>query len=169
MKNIRLILTVCVLSMVLLFADLAWADTAPEETAYTVDFYYGEAEYHLPGGGSMPLSRLLDALNIDQDTAEITDVSFTDDTLLSITPEGGDWRIVSLKAFDSEERLEVSFDDQKISIMVSDDRIQMNKDKNMTAYVEGVHQGVDYDTFSSEMPLATIWIDESKINMTDAS
>ena len=162
MKNIRLILTVCVLAMVLLFADLAWADTAPEEIAYTVDFYYGDAEYHLPGGGSMPLSRLLDALNIDQDTAEITDVSFTDDTLLSITPEGGDYLLTSLRAFDSEEALNIAFSDDYYHITVLDGTVT-HSGGNKREEIEGVTQGENKQNFTSELPLATIWINEAVI------
>ena len=161
MKNIRLILTVCVLAMVLLFADLAWADTAPEETAYTVDFYYGEAEYHLPGGGSMLLSRLLSELNIPYGAAEITALSFTDDTLLSITPESGDYLLTSLRAFDSAEKLEIAFADDAFIISVADNYKRYNE---TVPFDDRVIQGENESNFTSTMPIATIYVDEGIVN-----
>ena len=52
--------------------------------SYTVDFFYGEYEYHLPGGGKMLLSDLLTALGIDISLDEISGVAFTDYSLLGL-------------------------------------------------------------------------------------
>lgn len=59
--------------------------------AYTVDFYYGEYEYHLEGGTFMSLKNLLTILHIvEADQAQefvnnIESVTFSDPTLLSVS------------------------------------------------------------------------------------
>lgn len=59
--------------------------------AYTVDFYYGEYEYHLEGGTFMSLKDLLvilhivDADHVQEFVNNITDVTFSDPTLLSVS------------------------------------------------------------------------------------
>ena len=59
--------------------------------AYTVDFYYGEYEYHLDGGTYMSLKNLLTILHIvEEDQVQefvnnIADVTFTNPALLSVS------------------------------------------------------------------------------------
>ena len=144
---------------------------------YTVDFYYGNYEYHMPGDGHMTLSWLFDVLEIEADAAKAADVVFTDPELLAVrhieqdTPlstilaelgiaddaedepsdeaadgdgedvkvaEDGeaeakekedkiisavDWLLVSLRPFDTEEKLTVTMEDGTVyEIRVEDDQ-----------------------------------------------
>ncbi len=75
---------------------------------YTVDFYYGEAEFHLNGGTTILLSELFAQLGIDEDatTAEVVeflDVNDTGKDPCSLVKferlENGDWLITSLGSF----------------------------------------------------------------------
>lgn len=52
--------------------------------AYTVDFYYGEFEYHLTGGSAMTLSELFGLLGIEANAAEAVSVEFSNPELLAI-------------------------------------------------------------------------------------
>lgn len=76
--------------------------------SYTVDFYYGEFEYHLDGEGSMLLSELFDVLKIDEDAAEAEKVTFTDSELVQVAHLQKDWLLTSLAPFDTEEKLTVA-------------------------------------------------------------
>ena len=77
--------------------------------AYTVDFYYGEYEYHLEGGGTLALSELFALLNIDRVAADADQVTFSDPTLLQVEQAEDDWLLISLQAFDTEEKLTIHF------------------------------------------------------------
>ncbi len=79
---------------------------------YTVDFYFGDYEYHLQGGESMMLSELLEVLKIEKNkdgdlltVEDIQNVEFSNESLLKVTEEDGDWKLESLQAFTSEEQL----------------------------------------------------------------
>ena len=52
--------------------------------AYTVDFYYGEFEYHLDGGGVMTLSELFALLKIDHQVEDVKSVTFSNPELLQV-------------------------------------------------------------------------------------
>lgn len=78
---------------------------------YTVDYYYNSAEYHQDGGSTMSLSDLLEALSIDVDLMDITDVTFTDSSLLGVERDGDDWNLISLLPFDTEETLTLTLAD----------------------------------------------------------
>ncbi|MBR3317777.1 MAG: Cna B-type domain-containing protein [Atopobiaceae bacterium] len=51
---------------------------------YTVDFLYENHEYTLPGGGTMLLSELIDALHIELSLADIESVEFTNPDVLTV-------------------------------------------------------------------------------------
>ncbi|MBQ7534616.1 MAG: LPXTG cell wall anchor domain-containing protein [Stomatobaculum sp.] len=88
---------------------------------YTVDYYLNDNEYHQPGNTSMLLSELFVPLLVEIPVAEVADVQFTDYTLLSIEPEGEDFRITSLKPFTSHEVMTVIFkNDAQLTIVVED-------------------------------------------------
>ncbi|HAE16942.1 MAG TPA: hypothetical protein DCG51_10395, partial [Erysipelotrichaceae bacterium] len=72
---------------------------------YTVDFYVEGFEYHMPGGSSILLSELIDALSLSLTAEEIESVDFSDRELLSVIRIENDWILNSLKPFDSEEEL----------------------------------------------------------------
>jgi len=51
---------------------------------YTVDFYFGDYEYHLPGEGYIALSDLFGKLEIEADAAEAKDVVFSNPELVAV-------------------------------------------------------------------------------------
>ncbi|MBQ5950700.1 MAG: BspA family leucine-rich repeat surface protein [Lachnospiraceae bacterium] len=81
---------------------------------YTVDFYYGEYEYHIPGEGSIWLSELFEQLHIDRDVADVVRAEFTDPALLSVEQQDNagspDWLLTSLAPFITAETLTVTFE-----------------------------------------------------------
>ena len=93
---------------------------------YTVDFEAEGYAFSIEGGGTIRLSELLNRLNIEANlTGSI--VTFTDDTLLSLTPCRDDadivtdWELVSLKPFLTAETLTVTLSDGTvIEIRVTD-------------------------------------------------
>ena len=84
---------------------------SPFVIKYTVDFYYGEFEFHLNGEGSMTLSALFAALEIDRSAADAVNVVFSNPDLLSVVPtdDGADWTLTSLQPFNTAETLTVDF------------------------------------------------------------
>ncbi|MBQ9211819.1 MAG: Cna B-type domain-containing protein, partial [Clostridia bacterium] len=70
--------------------DFETTGFSPYVVKYTVDFSYigedGETyEFSMPGGGVLLLSELFDALHIDENVADVVDVTFTDYSLLEIS------------------------------------------------------------------------------------
>ncbi|MBO7674281.1 MAG: hypothetical protein J6S63_04660 [Atopobiaceae bacterium] len=57
---------------------------------YTVDFEYQGFKYTLPGGGAMTLSELFSALKINEDVANVEEVTFTNPDLLSVERVGAE-------------------------------------------------------------------------------
>ncbi len=51
---------------------------------YTVDFYYGNYEFHLPGEGTLTLSGLFELLGIEADAGQAEEVVFTNPELLAV-------------------------------------------------------------------------------------
>ena len=91
-------------------------------TKYTVDFYYGDKEYHMEGGTEMMLSELFKELGIDKEVADLEDIEFTNSKVLTFTKEGDDYRITSIKAFATTEELTLTFGDgEEASVKVTDD------------------------------------------------
>ncbi len=98
---------------------------------YTVDFYSGDYEYHLNGGGSILLSELISNLNIAKNDQgdivainEISDVSFSNSKLLKVTKLKDDWQLDSLKAFKTQEILSIILKDETvITVLVTDDAV----------------------------------------------
>lgn len=94
--------------------------------SYTVDFYFTaedgtETEYHLKGGTSIMLSELFKKLGIDRNTADIKETVFTDNELVKFVKEGDDYRVISLKPFDTEESLTITFEDGDVIKMRVED------------------------------------------------
>ncbi len=97
---------------------------------YTVDFYFGEYEYHLQGGETILLSDLIQKIQLVKNeagdllsTEDIADVTFSDETLVSVAKaeEGEDYLLISLKAFDTEETLTIILmDGEKVEVRVTD-------------------------------------------------
>ena len=86
---------------------------------YTVDFTYKDGyTYQMPGGEQMLLSELFDALDINESTANVIEVVFTDDSLLTVEKTEDDYVLKSLKPFTSEETLTVTVNDPATSEVV---------------------------------------------------
>ncbi|WP_130837997.1 DUF7601 domain-containing protein [Lachnoclostridium sp. Marseille-P6806] len=78
---------------------------------FTVDFHYGEYDYSILGKDELLLSELFESLNIDRDTGSVIGVTFSDPALISAEETGEGWKLISRKAFNTEERLIITFSD----------------------------------------------------------
>lgn len=85
---------------------------------YTVDFEYDGTWHSIGGGSSILLSELFLELGIDKSADSVTDVDFSDDSLLAVervTVEGytgrKGWLLRSLEPFDTQEELTLHFSD----------------------------------------------------------
>lgn len=103
-------------------------EVSSETGSYTVDFYYtpenGKAtEYHLKGGSEIMLSELFAKLGIDRDTADIKETVFTDNELVKFVKEGDDYRVISLKPFNTTESLTITFEDGEVIVLDVEDAV----------------------------------------------
>ena len=94
--------------------------------SYTVDFYFTaedgtKTEYHLKGGTSIMLSDLFEKLGINRDTADIKETVFTDNDLVRFEKVGDDYKVISLKPFNTEESLTITFEDGDVIKMRVED------------------------------------------------
>ena len=89
--------------------------------AYTVDFTYNDYTYSIPGESSIKLSELIEILGLDIDIENVTDVTFTNESLVRVDKEDEDWNLVALVAFNTEETLSLEMKDGNIvKIKVTD-------------------------------------------------
>lgn len=114
---------------------------------YTVDFLYNGTWYSISGGSSITLSELFGTLGISREVTDVTEVTFSDPSLISITPfETSDpntetetsfdlyteYNLTSLAPFETEEFLYVTFSNgDELVINVYDD-INGNISTNQT-------------------------------------
>ena len=101
---------------------------------YTVDFEYSlngvVYTYNLAGGDSISLADLAEALNIIEGTQlenvdafveQVVNVSFSDENLVEVVNEDGEWILYSLKPFTSQESLIITMKNgDVITINVTD-------------------------------------------------
>ena len=87
---------------------------------YTVDFEYEGYTYSIAGESEVMLSRLFSVLKIEESAKDAENVEFTDYSLIKIEETDGDWKLTSLKPFDTEEKLTVTLADKIIEIKVTD-------------------------------------------------
>ena len=106
---------------------------------YTVDFEYEDEakvyKYSIKGEGSIALSELLNVLGIQVNLDEILDVSFSDESLLSVrkAEESSDWILTSLAPFHTEESLVLYLNDgSEIAITVKDAQYVTNINNLLT-------------------------------------
>ena len=98
-----------------------YTDRFSEFAGFTVDFHYNGNDYSIAGLTSIKLSELFVALEIDRDAAKVIDVTYSDPSQIKVTQIDGDWQLESLKAFVTEETLEITFyDGEIIAIDVTD-------------------------------------------------
>lgn len=167
-------------------------DTATVETDgfsyYTVEFTYGDKQYVLEGDGVVKLDDLLKEIGIK---GEVKGTKVSDPELFDVilgTKKGvryinhfrngkvskvpandskGTIRyVVSYKAFETEEWMDVLMEDGTKYHVIVTDAITGN-DTNHDE-IDGVSQGVGQD-FAENIPVATIWIDDSIIAADVAS
>ncbi len=95
---------------------------------YTVDFTYKGYSWSMAGENSITLSELFSRLGIEERGLDAANVSFTDESLLSVTREGEDWLLTSLAAFQTNETLTVTMTDGTEYIIDVTDKVY-NSDK----------------------------------------
>ena len=89
--------------------------------SYTVDFFYGEYEYHLNGGDQIQLSTLFTVLGIDRSIEDVTAVVFSNPSLVEVVKTENDWLLESLVPFTSWETLTVAMNDGTVvTVKVTD-------------------------------------------------
>ena len=111
---------------------------------YTVEFTFDGYSYSMEGNSSIRLSKLVELLKIagqdkDYETGmafvkDVAEASFTDESLVKVEKAGlfgtgvfswGDWELISLKPFDTEEVLTIAMKDGiKYEIKVTDDQVK---------------------------------------------
>ena len=64
--------------------EFTLSDFSDIVASYTVDFEYNGIQFSMPGGGVLLLSELFEQLHIDEDVADVEDVTFTDYSLLKV-------------------------------------------------------------------------------------
>ena len=90
---------------------------------FTVDYYYGEEEYHQLGRSTMLMSELFGHLGIERSAADIINVEFTDYTLVAFNRIDDDYEIVSLIPFTSHEELTITMNDGEVIVIGVEDAI----------------------------------------------
>lgn len=88
---------------------------------FTVDFDYEGTQFSINGKTSILLSELFEELKVPHDVEEVADVVFSDTSLVTVEQKGSDWLLTSLKAFDTNETLDVTlYDGTAFTIKVTD-------------------------------------------------
>ncbi len=91
---------------------------------YTVDFEYEGHTFSIAGESEILLSGIFERLDIEEDVQDVQEVTFTDPELIKVEAvDKGDWRLTSLKPFDTTETLTVKLPEKIIEITVTDDQI----------------------------------------------
>lgn len=145
--------------------------------AYTVDFTYNDYTYSIPGESSIKLSELIENLGIDISISDVTDVTFTNESLVRIDKEDGDWDLVSLVAFKSDELLSLQMSNGDIiNIKVTDNSgswsnlvyedITLGASWDASCSVSGstvtVNITVTFDAVSGDYSEYQLWVNGTK-------
>lgn len=111
---------------------------------FTVDFHYDGLTYSIDGGSSILLSELFTALNVNRDAKTAQQVTFSDETLVSVArQEDGDWLLTSLAPFQTGETLTVKFSDTDVltiavtdaaGVQTTNDAVKIGSSGLMTTY-----------------------------------
>ena len=109
-----------------------YAEGFSEFAGFTVDFHYNDVDFSIEGMTSILLSELFAALGIDEDTTNAKHVIFSDPELVSVDEEGDDWRLTSLKAFQTEEALIITFEDEHTIIIDVTDAASLTNAKELS-------------------------------------
>ena len=84
---------------------------------YTVEFTYQELQYVLPGGETVPLSTVLDTLQL---SGEVQGVTVSNPELFSCEMVDGVWTVFSHQSFQTDEWMNVTLDGIPYNIKVTD-------------------------------------------------
>ena len=88
---------------------------------FIVDFEYNGHKFSIEGGSEAQLSEIFEGLNIDREVSEVSEITFSNNSLIEITFEEGDYKLKSLQSFGTDEWLVVKFTDgTTIEIKVTD-------------------------------------------------
>lgn len=87
---------------------------------YTVDFEYEGYAFSIKGESEILISELFEQLHIEEDASKVENVEFTDYELIKVEQTDGDWKLISLKPFDTEEKLTITLPEKIIEIKVTD-------------------------------------------------
>ena len=88
---------------------------------FTVDFEFEGVQFSIPGMTSITLTEIFDNLEIPLYVEDVTDVEFSDPSLIHVEKQEGDWLLTSLKAFFTTESLKLTMADGKVyTVTVTD-------------------------------------------------
>lgn len=113
---------------------------------YTVDFEFDGVWHSISGGAGLFLSELFEKLGINRDANDATSVVFSDPSLIevkrylsfdTINPHE-EWYLQSVKAFDTEETLTITFSDG--------DEMVINVYDAITTTIVWINQNMTYGT-----------------------
>ena len=133
-----------------------------ENTQYTVDFYYNDSLYQIQGDSVVPLQEILDAFKIK---GKVSSYEVSNKDLFEVSAKEDVLYFESKQAFDTTEWLEVTIKDKTYRIVVEDDLVYIGNNNTTTVDIPGVRQG-HINNFTENIPIATIFIDETKLNNT---
>lgn len=124
---------------------------------YTVDFSYNGITFSIPGGSEILLSDLFSQFGIDKDATKATNVSFTDETLVTVErQDSGDWLLISLQAFNTVENLEIIFEDGTTLELVVTDAVH-NSANDAVFTSDGGLTAQGYKNFSAVSGVNSSW------------
>lgn len=136
--------------------------------AYTVDFTYNDYTYSIPGESSIKLSELIEILGMDIDISDVTDVTFTNESLVRIDKEDGDWNLVSLVAFNTAETLSLETKDGNvINIKVTDYTYVASSGLNTSSGTWS--RTIVYDYYDNALAIQGTWSVSAARSTTDPS
>ena len=84
---------------------------------FTVDFHYGEAVFSIEGRTEITLSELFAELGITRSVADVVEVTFSDESLVTVTKTENDWLLTSLEPFNTNETLTIVFNDGEVYVL----------------------------------------------------
>ena len=84
---------------------------------FTVDFAYEGTQFSINGLDSILLSELMDKLNMPLYIEDVADVTFTNEELVKIEKVEGDWNLISVESFTTEEKLTITTKDGKTYVI----------------------------------------------------
>ena len=110
---------------------------------FTVDFAYEGEAFSIKGLTDILVSEVMDTLKMPLFIEDVADVSFTDETLVSVTPVEDDWLLTSLQAFQTTEALTLTMNDGSVYEITVTDAITTKADFYAAYYGGGAYRYID--------------------------